>query len=366
MKDYYKILGVSRSASAEDIKKAYYELAHKHHPDKGGDENKFKEINEAYRVLSNKEKREQYDKFGQVFEGAQAGGPGPEPGFGFTWSWGERRDDFGFDFEDFGDLSEMLEEIFGVRTAPRKKEVKKGKDIEVRLEIPLASVLSDQEKEISLTKLVTCSRCRGTGAEPGSKVRECFTCRGTGEVQQIRRTIFGSFTRYVTCPECGGEGQIPEKKCNVCLGEGRMRGEETIRVFIPAGVDTNQVIKVSGKGEAGKKGGKSGDLYVRIFVTSHQFFKRKGDDLNVLIPITFSQAALGDEIEIQTLEGTRLLLDVPAGTESGKILKISGKGIPHFSGSGRGNLFVELRIKTPKKLTKKQKELLEKLKDEGL
>jgi molecular chaperone DnaJ len=369
MKDYYQILGVSREASPEQIKRAYYELAHKHHPDKGGDEKKFKEINEAYQVLSNKEKREQYDRFGQTFEGAQAAGPG---GFDFTWSWGsnKRGENFGFDFGDFGefgDLGEMLEEIFGFGGAPRKRrEVKKGKDIQITLEVPLESILKNQEKEISLSKIVTCSRCKGSGAEPGSKVRECFTCRGTREVQQIRRTAFGSFTRYVTCPECGGEGQRSEKPCNVCRGEGRIKGEETIKIFIPAGIDTNQVIKAEGKGEAGKKGGKPGDLYIRILVKPSPVFERKGDDLYTSVQISFSQAALGDEIEIQTLEGTKILLKVLTGTESGKVLRISGKGIPHFSGYGRGNLYVELKVKTPKRLSKIQKELLERLRKEGL
>lgn len=365
-KDYYQILGISRDASQDEIKKAYYKLAHQHHPDKGGEEKKFKEINEAYQVLSNKEKREQYDRFGQVFEGAQTGGTAP--GFDFTWAWGGKPgEDFGFEFGDLGGLSEMLEEIFGFGTTPRrKKDIKKGRDIRIDIEVPLESVLANQEKEISLSKLIQCSRCHGTGAEPGTKIKECFTCRGTGRVQQIRRTPFGSFTKYVTCPECGGEGNRPEKVCNVCQGEGRVRGEGTINIFIPAGVDSNQMIKVEGKGEAGKKGAKSGDLYVRVFVKTNPIFERKGDDLYTSVPITFSQVTLGEEIEIQTLEGTNILLKVPAGTESGKVLRISGKGIPHFSGYGRGSLYVELVVKTPKKLSKKQKELLEKLKEEGI
>lgn len=204
------------------------------------------------------------------------------------------------------------------------------------------------------------------GAEPGTKINECFSCGGTGEVQQVKRTFLGSFTRYTTCPECGGEGKRPEKPCNVCKGEGRVKAEEKIKIFIPAGVDTNQVIKVEGKGEAGKRGAKPGDLYVRIFVKSHPVFQRKGDDLYIGLQISFSQAALGDEIETQILDGSKILLKVPEGTESGKILRISGKGITHFSGYGRGNLYVELIVKTPKKLSKKQKELLEKLKEAGI
>ena len=375
MKDYYQILGVSRESSSEQIKKAYYDLAHKHHPDKGGEEKKFKEINEAYQVLSNKEKRDQYDRFGQTFDGAQASGPG---GFDFTWAWGggKQGENIGFDFGEFGGLGDMLEEIFGFGggTQRRRKEVKKGKDIQVTIEVPLESTLSNQEKEISLSKIITCSRCKGTGAEPGSKVKECFTCRGTGEVQQVRRTVLGSFAKYVTCPECGGEGNRPEKSCNVCRGEGRIKGEETIKIFIPAGIDSNQVIKAEGKGEAGKKGGRSGDLYIRIFVKPHPIFERKGDDLHTLVSIPFSKAALGDEIEVQTLDGstgstqggTKIFLQIPAGVESGKILRISGKGIPHFSGHGRGNLYVELIVKIPKRLTKEQKRLLDQLRKEGL
>ena len=365
MKDYYKILGVSNSASSEEIKKAYYRLAHKYHPDKGGDEGKFKEINEAYQILSDKEKRAQYDQFGRVFEG------GAVPGFDFTWAWGRPREDFGFDsfgFDagGFSDLSQMIEELFGVGTPRRRRDLKKGKDIQITLEIPLEVTLKNQEKEITLLKPVFCSRCHGLGAEPGTEINECFSCRGTGQVQQVRRTFLGSFTRFTTCPECGGEGNRPEKPCNVCKGEGRIKGREKIQIFIPAGVDTNQIITVKGGGGAGRRGGRPGDLYIRILVKVHPIFERKGDDLYVRIPVSFSQAALGDKIEVPTIEGKNILLKVPKGTESGKILRISGKGTPHFSSSGRGNLYVELVVKTPKKLTKKQKELIEKLKEEGI
>lgn len=362
-KDYYQILGISHNASPEEVRKAYRKLAHKHHPDKGGDEKKFKEIAEAYQILSDKEKRAQYDRFGRVFEG----GAGFEPGFDFGFSRGK----FGEDFEeifrsDFGDLGELMEEIFGFGQPQRKKDLKKGKDIEVEIEIPLEDTLKGKEKEITLAKMTFCSRCQGSGAEPGTSISECFSCRGTGGVQQIKKTFFGSFTRYIICPECGGEGYRPEKPCNVCKGEGRVRGTEDIKIFIPAGVDINQVIKVEGKGEAGRKGGKPGDLYARIFVKKHPIFKRKGDDLYLKIPISFSQAALGDEVEITILEDKKVLLKVPTGTESGKILRISNKGIPHFSGYGKGDMYVELVVKTPKRLTKKQKELLEKLKAEGI
>jgi molecular chaperone DnaJ len=366
MKDYYKILGVPPDASDEEIRKAYYRLAHKYHPDKGGDEKKFKEINEAYRVLSDKEKRAQYDRYGRVFEEK-----GSEPGFDFQWFWGKPGFDFDFDF-GFEDLGEMVEEMFGFGVPRKKRDLKRGRDIEIDLEISLEDTLKGVKKKIILEKYIVCPRCGGTGAEPGTKAKECFSCRGTGQVQELRKTFFGTFTRYAPCPECGGEGYKPEKPCIVCHGEGRIKGEEEIQIFIPPGIDSHQRLKIPGKGDAGRKGGKSGDLYVRVFVKEHPLFKRKGDDLYLSLPITFSQAALGDEVEIETLEGKKILLKIPPGSESGKILRISGKGIPHFSGSsssgysGRGNLYIELIVKIPKKLTKKQKELLEKLKEEGL
>lgn len=365
MKDYYQILGVPRSASQEEIKKAFHRLAHKYHPHKGGDEKKFKEINEAYQVLSDEKKRREYDQFGRVFEGGFEGQPGWDFGFGRGFDFESMRGKFEDDFEPL-DLGEIFEEIFGFGTPWRKKDLKRGKDIEIDIEIPLEAVLRGQEKEISLYKMVICSRCQGKGGEPGTPIKECFSCRGTGEVQQIKKTIFGSFTRFTVCPECGGEGERPEKPCNVCRGEGRIKGEEKIKIHIPAGVDSNQVIKIEGQGEAGRRKGKPGDLYIRIFVKPHPIFRRKGDDLYLSLPISFSQAALGEEIEVPTLEGRKILLKIPAGTESGKILRISGRGIPHFSRYGRGNLYVELVVKTPKKLTKKQKELLERLKAEGL
>jgi len=371
-RDYYEILGISRGASAEEIKKAYYKLAHQHHPDKGGDEKKFKEISEAYQVLSDGQKRAQYDKFGRVFDanmaGNDAGGFNPGQGFDFRWGFGgsDGEEASGFNFNDLGDLGDIFGEVFGFDAGGKRREVNKGKDIEVDIEIPLEVVFKGEEREIRLGKTITCSRCRGSGAEPGTSKNECFTCRGTGEVQQVRRTVFGQFARAVTCPECGGEGSKPSKPCNVCHGEGRIKGEEAISINIPAGVDTNQVIKMTGKGEAGKKGAKSGDLYVRILVKDHLVFSRKGDDLFASAQITLSQAALGDEIEVPTIEGTKVFLKVPAGVESGKIFRISEKGITRFSGYGRGNMYVKINVKTPTRLTKKQKELLEKLKEEGL
>ncbi|MCX6720464.1 MAG: molecular chaperone DnaJ [Candidatus Staskawiczbacteria bacterium] len=370
--DYYKILGIDKSASQDEVKKAFHKLAHQHHPDKGGEEKKFKEINEAYQVLSDKEKRAQYDQYGRVFENGQPGGAGFD-GSGFNWAWGNGQQ-AGAEF-DMGDIGDVFEQFFGGGfdggRRSSKKDSRKGKDIQVDIEIDLERTLKESVEKINIGKQVTCQRCTGAGAEPGSKIKECVSCRGLGQVQQVRKTVFGSYTTNVVCPECKGEGTMPEKPCNVCKGEGRIRGQETIEVQIPAGIDANQVIRVDGKGEAGKKGAKGGNLFIRIFIKQHPVFERRGDDLFSQMEISFSQAALGDKIEMKTLEGTNILLEVPSGTESGKVLRISGKGIPHFSNSswgnpGRGNLYIELKVKTPKKLSKEQKKLLEDLKNLGL
>ncbi|RLC37998.1 MAG: molecular chaperone DnaJ [Candidatus Nealsonbacteria bacterium] len=360
-KDYYKILGVPRNASQEEIKKAYRRLAHKYHPDKGGDEKKFKEINEAYQVLGNPQKRAQYDRFGTTFEGT---GPGFQRGFdpGTFWQDFGTEGGFGFDL----DLEDLFEEFFSFGKKAKRRNINRGRDIELEVKINLEDTLKGIKKRITLEKFVKCPRCQGKGAEPGSSLKECFSCRGQGEVQQIKRTIFGTFTRYIRCPECGGEGRIPEHPCNVCRGEGRIKGEESIEVFIPAGVDSGQLIKIAGKGEAGRRGGRAGDLYIRVFVRPHSLFERKGDDLYIDIPISFSQAVLGDEVEVPTPEGKKILLKVPQGTQSGKVLRISNKGIPHFSGFGRGDLYVKLVVKTPKRLNKEQRKLLERLRKEGL
>ena len=361
--DYYQILGVARNATEQEIKKAYRKLAHKYHPDKGGDEKKFKEINEAYQILSDKNKKEQYDKFGRVFGSGQAG-----QGFGgFGFDFESMKDQFagsGFDFG--GTMGDMFGEFFGQGGPGRMGDAKAGDDIHIELEAKLESTLKDQEENIKIRKMNTCARCAGSGAEPGTAIKECFSCRGSGKVQQIKRTIFGSITHYTVCPECKGEGAKPEKPCNVCKGEGRILNDENIKVFIPAGVDTNQVIKVDGKGDAGIRGGATGDMYVRIFVKKHPVFQRAGDDLYVSAPISFSQAVLGGETEIPNLDGSKLALKIPQGTASGRVLRISGKGIPHFSRFGRGHLYVKLEIKTPKRLSRKQKDLFKQLSEQGL
>jgi len=362
--DYYEVLGVQKSASQDEIKKAFHKLAHKYHPDKGGDEKKFKEINEAYQVLSDAQKRQQYDQYGRVFENGQPG----TGASGFNWAWGNpSAQGDGVEF-DIGDVGEIFEEFFGGGMGRRqsKKDSRKGKDIQVDIEIDLEQTLKEFTEKINLAKQVVCHRCAGTGAEPNTKIKECFSCRGAGQVQQVKKTFLGSFTTTATCPECKGEGNMPEKPCNVCKGEGRTKATETIEVHVPAGVDSNQVIKIEGKGEAGKKGGKAGNLFVRLYVKKHNVFERRGDDLFSQVEINFSQAAMGDKVEIKTLGGSGILLEIPQGTESGKVLRISGKGIPHFGGYGTGNLYVVLKIKTPRKLNREQKKALEELRRQGL
>lgn len=357
-KDYYKVLGVEKSATQEEIKKAYYKLAHKYHPDKGGDEAAFKEVNEAYKVLSDKTKREQYDRFGSNFNSQGFPGGGPQ---GFNW-------------QDFagGDVNFDLEDLFdifgggGFSQGRAKKDTRRGNDLEIQLSVPLNSVFENQTKKIKITKFISCDRCGGSGAEPGTEVKTCSTCSGTGRVQEVKSTFLGSFSHYTTCPECHGEGVIPEKPCNVCKGAGRIKKEIELEIEIPAGIDTNQVIKLKGKGDAGKRGAESGDLYVRVIVEKDKVFERRGDDLLMELPISISQAVLGDKVKIKTLEKNEIFVKIPNGVSSGKILKVSRRGIPHFSGFGRGDLYIEIRVETPEKLNKNQKELFQQLKKEGL
>lgn len=362
MKDYYEILGVSRDASPEEIRKAYHKLAHKFHPDKGGDEEKFKEINEAYQVLSSKDKKAQYDQFGRTFD--QNSGPSSSQGFDFNSFFG-RGGNFDFDFED---LESMFGNTFGFGGSSSRgtRDFKRGEDIRIDLELNLEDVLEEQEKKININKYVVCSHCKGKGAEPGSKMKKCSSCGGTGKVKEVKRTILGSFTRVTVCPECDGEGYIPEKKCSKCDGEGRIKKEETVEFSIPRGVHNQQMLKIPGRGNAGRKNGQSGDLFVRIFIKPHSLFKREGDDLFLNSSISISQAVLGGETEIPTLEGKKIALKIPSGTESGKIFKISGKGTPHFASNKRGDLYVKIKVFIPKKLSRKQKELLKKLEEEGL
>jgi molecular chaperone DnaJ len=361
-KDYYKILGLTKGATADEIKRAYRRLAHEHHPDKGGNQEKFKEINEAYQVLGDAQKRTQYDRYGSDFEQAQARGGGFSGFNGFRdfSSFGEAFSGAGneqaFNFED------IFEGVFGGSRRGAKKP-RRGQNISVDVEISLEDAYKGIEKEISLHRNVVCQDCGGTGAEKGSKMKECKTCQGQGQVEQRSGGGFFTFSQVVTCPDCLGAGKKPEKKCSSCGGDGRKKESSRISIKIPAGISDGQVISLSGQGEAGLAGVPAGDLYVNVHVRPDPRFTREGDNLFYELPITFSQAALGDKIEIPTLSGW-ISLKIPEGVESGTIIRLEDKGMPRLQHRGFGDMMVKVRIKTPKRLSRKAKELLEELKRE--
>ncbi|MDD3491716.1 MAG: molecular chaperone DnaJ [Candidatus Pacebacteria bacterium] len=375
MKDYYEILGIGRNATPEEIKKAFYKLAHKHHPDKGGDAEKFKEINEAYQVLSNKEKRAQYDQFGRVFEGPGAdfreGFAGGFDWSGFNWQGGDFQSPFGFSAGGI-DLNDILADLFrgaagmdSRRTKSQKTSAnKKGNNIEVSLEINLEEAAFGIKKDVSFRTYLSCEHCQGKGYEPGSKLKECANCKSTGTIRQSRRTFLGEITQIIECPKCKGKGKIPEKPCKKCGGDGRYYGNKQIKVDIPAGIRDGETIRIRHEGEAGFLGGLSGDLYIRIIIKPHERFERQGDDLYTSLGISFTEATLGSKKEIQLLDKKDVLLKIPAGTESGEIFRLRNKGIKHFNAPGQGDLYVKVRIKTPKKVSAKVKKLLEDLEEE--
>lgn len=360
-KDLYNILGVSKGASDDEIKKAYRRLAHKYHPDKaGGDAEKFKEINAAYQVLSDKSKRAQYDQYGQTFEQGGPGGGFGGQGFG------------GFDFNGQGfNFGEGFEDIFsdifggGFGGGRRRDTRRAGNDIQVDVEITFEEMVNGAQREIRLRRLVTCDACHGNGGEPGSKEETCPTCKGSGQVRQVSRSIFGSFEQIATCSQCHGKGKVFAEACHKCRGEGRVKEEQTIRVDIPAGINHGQTISVQGQGEAGEKGATNGDLYVTVHVRPHSKFSREGNNIVSAEHISFSQATLGAKIEVETIKG-KLHMKVPAGTQSGEFFRIKGEGVPQLGRSARGDQLVKIIVEVPKKLSRAQRKLLEELEKEGL
>ncbi|RJR31672.1 molecular chaperone DnaJ [Candidatus Parcubacteria bacterium] len=360
-KDYYNILGIGKNASPDEIKKAYRKLAHQYHPDKqGGDEQKFKEINEAYQVLGNPEKRQQYDQYGQTFEQAKRQG-------GFSGFEGFRDfSDFASAFRgngsaqdfDFGGFGDIFGDLFGFQRGTGGR--KRGGDLQTSINITFKEAVFGAEKIINITKDNVCTRCSGTGAEPGSKVVTCPTCHGRGNV--VRSVAFGIQMSSV-CPTCGGAGKKAEKNCSKCRGRGVVRETSELKIKVPAGIDDGQSIKLSGQGQAGSSGGRAGDLYVVVNVAKDAEFEREGFDILSRREISVSQAALGDKILVDTLDG-RIKLKIPAGTQSGKVFVLRGLGIPHLHGRGRGNHLVEINVKTPTNLSRRQKELLEELRKE--
>ncbi len=349
-RDYYEILGTSRDADEQAIKKAYRKLAMKYHPDRNPGnkeaEEKFKEINEAYEVLSDPNKRAQYDQFGHA--GVGGNGQGGFQGFGG-----------GFD-DIFGDIFDMFSG--GFSNTSRKSGPRKGIDLKYALNISFKEAAFGVEKEITISRHEKCSTCDGTGAKPGTSKKTCSKCNGTGEIRYAQRTLLGQFINVKTCDVCHGEGSIVEEPCKKCNGTGKELKKRTIQVKIPAGVDNGSVISLRGEGEPGEKGGPAGDLYVILNVTPHELFQRDGSDILCEVPITFVQAALGDDLIVPTLEG-KIKHHIPEGTQSGTIFRIRNQGIPYLRGYGRGDLYIKVIVEIPKKLNEKQKELLKKFAD---
>ena len=356
-RDYYELLGVEKTATAQEIKKAYRKLAMKYHPDRNpGDkeaEEKFKEINEAYEVLSDEEKRKRYDQFGPDGVNGQGGfgGQGGFSGFGQG------------DFGGFGGFEDIFGDIFGGGfggfggSGSRRRGPVRGADIRQRVRVTFEEAAKGVKKEIKVTRNEECSECNGTGAKPGTSKKTCPNCNGTGTVRSVQRTPFGNIASTKTCPNCNGIGEIIDTPCSKCKGTGSVRKTKTIEVDIPAGIDDGQMIKLSGQGEFGEPGAPKGDLYIIVEVTPHEIFKRDGYDIYIDMPITFVQAALGDEIEVPTLDG-KVKYTIPEGTQTGTVFRLRDRGIKRIRGNSKGDQYVKVNIEVPKKLSEKQKELL--------
>jgi len=360
-KDYYEILGVARGATAEEIKKAYRKLAHKYHPDKGGgNEEKFKEINQAYQVLSDKAKRQQYDQFGQTFDQGGFSGQGGSGGFDFSgFDFSRQGGSGGFNFEFGGSgFEDIFSDIFGGGTRQRKKRA--GRDIKVDVEISFEEMVRGAEREIKIYKRIVCPECQGSGADPKAEVKTCPTCQGSGKVQKTSQSFFGIFSQIAECPECRGEGKVFSEKCRRCGGDGRIKEEVSIKAVIPAGISNGQTVSLPGYGEAGERGAPAGELFVTVHVRSHEKFVRQGKDILSQEEIPFSLAALGGKIEVETIDGP-LILKIPSGTQPGETFRIKGRGAIELQGRARGNHLVKIKVKIPKSLSREQKRIIEEL-----
>jgi molecular chaperone DnaJ len=356
-RDYYEVLGVGKSASADEIKKAFRRLAIAHHPDRGGDESKFKEVNEAYEILKDDAKRKRYDQFGHAGVGSSAASDGnPFSGYGGAGQ------EFNFDFGDLG-LGDIFGSFFGGNGGGRRTQQNRGRDVETAIEISFEQAIFGTEVELSLSMEDICEHCKGSTVEPGYELETCDECKGTGQITRVTRTIFGNIQQATTCPKCNGLGKIPEKECSVCHGRGTQRKTQTVKLKIPAGVDDGATIRLRERGEAVANGPK-GDLYVNIRVKPHKKFTREGDLVLSNEHITMIDAALGTEIEVDTVDGP-VQMKVPIGTQSGTDFKLSGHGVPHLRGGVRGAHIVTIVVDTPTKLSTKQKALLEQLRKES-
>lgn len=353
MRDYYKILGLERGASKDDIKKAFRKLAAQYHPDKKtGDEAKFKEVSEAYAVLGDEKKRAEYDNFGRF-----AGGNGNFNGF--DWS---NMGNFGSGVEfDFGDIFENFGDMFG---GFGRSRAKRGNDISIDIELALEEAVFGITRVVVLAKNSTCRDCKGSGAAPGSKTTSCSVCNGQGKLRETRQSILGNFTTVRECATCHGRGEVPQEKCKSCRGEGVLKQSDEIEIKIPAGIENGEVIRMTGRGEA-IQGGQTGDLYIKIHVRPDRFIKRSGNDLSRSLSIKLSEALLGTKRAIETLDGT-IEVNVPVGIKPGDVIRVKGKGVPSGRGMTRGDFLVKVDIEMPQKLSRKAKQLIEELKEEGL
>lgn len=351
--DFYNVLGVERTATADEVKRAYRRLAHKHHPDKaGGDEEKFKQINEAYQVLSDPKKRSNYDQFGNADMGGSSGGSGPFSGFGGQG--------FDINFNDLGGFSDIFEQMFNGGNGGRRRRPR-GEDITVDTEINFYESATGVTKDIKHRTYITCDVCHGEGAKPGTSKVACTTCSGSGTVRQSQRTVFGVFAQTTTCPTCHGEGKYPKEPCPDCRGEGRRMETRTLSVPIPAGIADEQIIRISGKGQAAPQGGTAGDLYVQVHVKPHAILKRRGNDVHVTEHVSFVDAILGTTNTVETLQGKQKIT-IPAGTQPGATIRLPGAGFPDVEGRGQGDQVITVNIDIPKKVSSEQRQLLEQYK----
>lgn len=340
-RDYYDLLGVPRSATEDEVRRAFRKLARQFHPDVNNDadaETRFKEINEAYEVLSDPDKRRAYDQFGH--SGASAG--------------------FGQDFSGFG-FQDIFETFFGGTRTTSARRPQRGPDLRVELSLSFEEAVFGSEKTLNVPRWEACSRCRGNGAEPGTQPTRCSVCNGTGELRRVQQSILGQFVSVSMCDRCRGEGAVLTTPCQECQGRGRNHSTHRLNISIPAGIDEGQQIRLTGEGEVGDRGGPAGDLYVAISVTPHQILKRQGSDLVCEMPINVAQAALGDEIDVPTIEGLPTRVKVPPGTQHGRVIRLREKGVPHLRSSGRGDQLVRVRVVVPQHLNDEQRDLFAKL-----
>jgi len=343
-RDYYDVLGVSRSASDEELKKAYRRLAKQYHPDTNKDqgaEARFVEINEAYEVLSDSQKRAAYDRYGHAGLGNGIGA-----GFG--------------DFGGFSSINDLFETFFGSATGTQRRTgTQRGADLRYDLTITFEEAVFGCQKEIELPRWETCPNCRGNGAQPGTSTARCSACQGTGEIRRVQQSIFGQFVNVTMCERCRGEGRVITTPCEKCRGQGRVRNNRRVVVNIPAGVDDGINVRVTGEGEVSARGGTPGNLYVILTVKPHHLFKRQGNDIIYELPISFAQAALGDEVDVPTVDGKSTPIKIPAGTQSGRSFRLKGMGVPVVHSSARGDQHVLVKVVTPTNLSSEQKRLLE-------